>query len=111
MTVVASRNRGRRGFGIDADRLHDLGYACFLVDFRGSGGSSGDATTIGYREADDVVRSVALQRGASSLELLAQPPVCVELGLGMCATPLLALGFRGELHRRLRPSLQRPWWH
>jgi alpha-beta hydrolase superfamily lysophospholipase len=46
----------------EARAFHDLGYACFLVDFRGSGGSAGDATTIGYREADDVARSVAYVR-------------------------------------------------
>ena len=33
---------------------HDLGYDTLLVDFRGSGGSSGNETTIGYAEADDV---------------------------------------------------------
>jgi alpha-beta hydrolase superfamily lysophospholipase len=39
--------------------FHDLGYACFLVDFPGSGGSAGDEVTIGYREAEDVARTVA----------------------------------------------------
>jgi hypothetical protein len=46
----------------EARAFHDLGYACFLVDFRGSGGSDGDRTSIGYHEADDVVRSVAYVR-------------------------------------------------
>jgi alpha-beta hydrolase superfamily lysophospholipase len=40
-----------------AQAFHDLGYATFLVDFRGSGGSGGDVTTIGVAEADDVVRA------------------------------------------------------
>jgi alpha-beta hydrolase superfamily lysophospholipase len=34
--------------------FHDLGYSAFLVDFRGSGGSSGHETSIGFHEADDV---------------------------------------------------------
>ena len=42
----------------EARAFHDLGYACFLVDFRGSGGSDGDRTSIGYHEADDVTRTV-----------------------------------------------------
>jgi alpha-beta hydrolase superfamily lysophospholipase len=46
----------------EAQAFHDLGYACFLVDFRGSGGSDGDRTSIGYHEADDVMRSVAYVR-------------------------------------------------
>jgi hypothetical protein len=37
-----------------AEAFHELGYDALLVDFRGSGGSDGYATTIGYREADDV---------------------------------------------------------
>jgi alpha-beta hydrolase superfamily lysophospholipase len=43
----------------EARAFHELGYSCFLVDFPGSGGSPGRATTIGYREADEVARSAA----------------------------------------------------
>jgi hypothetical protein len=46
----------------EARAFHDLGYRCFVVDFRGSGGSAGDRTSIGYHEADDVVRTVAYVR-------------------------------------------------
>ncbi len=42
----------------EADAFHDMGYACFLVDFPGSGGSDGNVTTLGYREADDVAKCV-----------------------------------------------------
>jgi uncharacterized protein len=42
--------------------FHDLGYRCFTVDFRGSGGSAGDRTSLGYHEADDVARTVAYVR-------------------------------------------------
>jgi alpha-beta hydrolase superfamily lysophospholipase len=44
---------------LEAQALQELGYAAFLVDFRGCGGSDGDATSIGYHEADDVARAVA----------------------------------------------------
>ena len=38
----------------EARALLDLGASVLLVDFRGSGDSSGDSTTIGMDEADDV---------------------------------------------------------
>jgi uncharacterized protein len=41
----------------EARALHDLGFATLLVDFRGSGGSDGNDTTIGAREAEDVVKA------------------------------------------------------
>ena len=47
----------------EAKAFHELGYACFLIDFPGSGGSAGDATTVGYREAGDVARTAAYARG------------------------------------------------
>jgi uncharacterized protein len=37
-----------------AATLHARGYATVLVDFRGTGGSTGDDTTLGVREATDV---------------------------------------------------------
>src|SRR5262245_51672241 len=36
----------------------DMGYEPVLVDFRGSGGSDGNTTSIGYHEAEDVWASV-----------------------------------------------------
>lgn len=45
-----------------AASLHEMGYASFMVDFRGVGGSSGDDTTLGVREAKDVARSVEYAR-------------------------------------------------
>jgi alpha-beta hydrolase superfamily lysophospholipase len=47
-----------------AAALHDMGYDALLVDFRGSGGSSGSDTTLGVREAEDVATSVAYARQA-----------------------------------------------
>lgn len=38
----------------EAKAFHDLGYPSVLVDFRGSGGSSGRSTSLGYHEADEV---------------------------------------------------------
>jgi alpha-beta hydrolase superfamily lysophospholipase len=46
----------------EAKAFHELGFACFLVDFRGSGGSAGDTTTVGYHEADDVAAAVSYVR-------------------------------------------------
>jgi pimeloyl-ACP methyl ester carboxylesterase len=37
-----------------ADQFLDLGYNCLLVDFMGSGGSEGNQTTIGFKEAEEV---------------------------------------------------------
>jgi pimeloyl-ACP methyl ester carboxylesterase len=45
-----------------ARELHDMNCPTLLVDFRGSGGSSGDETTVGYREADDVIAAVKFAR-------------------------------------------------
>jgi dipeptidyl aminopeptidase/acylaminoacyl peptidase len=45
-----------------AQALRDLGYAALLVDFYGSGGSSGSGTTVGFKEADDVAAVVEYVR-------------------------------------------------
>ena len=41
-----------------AKAFHELDYDVLMTDFRGSGGSLGNDTTIGYREADDVSAAV-----------------------------------------------------
>jgi alpha-beta hydrolase superfamily lysophospholipase len=41
-----------------AKAFHGLDYDVLLVDFRGSGGSRGNDTTHGYREAEDVAAAV-----------------------------------------------------
>jgi hypothetical protein len=46
----------------EARAFHELGYDTFLVDFRGSGGSGGTRTTIGFREASDVARAADYAR-------------------------------------------------
>jgi dipeptidyl aminopeptidase/acylaminoacyl peptidase len=42
--------------------FHELGYGTLLVDFYGSGGSSGTGTTIGVKEAEDVAATVKYVR-------------------------------------------------
>lgn len=41
-----------------AKAFHEMGYETFLTDFRGSGGSNQNSTSIGYYEANDVVKSI-----------------------------------------------------
>lgn len=47
---------------LEAKVLFDLGWAPVLVDLRGSGGSSGDTTSIGFFEAKDVAAALAFTR-------------------------------------------------
>lgn len=56
-----------------AGALHEMGYECWLVDFHGSGGSSGDTTSIAWHEAEDVAASfqfVKKQAGESKVFLM-----------------------------------------
>lgn len=46
----------------EAREVHDLGCAALLVDFRGSGGSTGDVTTLGVYESSDVTEACRLAR-------------------------------------------------
>lgn len=46
----------------EAKAFHELGYATFLVDFRGSGGSNGSQTSIGFFEADDAAKAFEYAR-------------------------------------------------
>lgn len=50
---------GNKSLMLDkSDEFIKLGYSTFLVDFMGSGGSAGNQTTIGFREAQDVKSSL-----------------------------------------------------
>ncbi|MSR57876.1 MAG: alpha/beta fold hydrolase [Planctomycetaceae bacterium] len=58
------------GYGSGKDRLlneaqefHNLGCSTLLVDFRGSGGSSGNTTTLGVYEGADVASACRFARG------------------------------------------------
>jgi uncharacterized protein len=44
---------------VPAQVFHSLGYDTLLVDFRGVGGSSGNTTTLGVREAKDVALAMS----------------------------------------------------
>lgn len=67
----------------EARAFHDMGYAVALVDFRGSGGSSGSETTVGVREADDVVAATRQAR-----ELAGDGP-CILYGQSMGSAAIL----------------------
>lgn len=45
-----------------AVEFYHQGYNVMLTDFRGCGGSAGNKTTLGYREAEDVAAAVAFVR-------------------------------------------------
>jgi alpha-beta hydrolase superfamily lysophospholipase len=45
--------------------LHELGWQTMLVDFYGSGGSTGASTTLGVQEAADVVAALEVARAQS----------------------------------------------
>ena len=50
----------------EARALHGLGWSTLMVDFRGSGGSAGDETTVGFREAEDVAAAFEQARSLSA---------------------------------------------
>jgi uncharacterized protein len=58
-----------------------MGYTAVLVDFRGSGGSDGDRTTVGYDEARDVAAVVRWARE----ELGEERPVLYGVSMGAAA--------------------------
>jgi alpha-beta hydrolase superfamily lysophospholipase len=64
-----------------ASGFHDLGWGTVLTDFRGSGGSQGDRTSVGWNEARDVVATVRWAR-----EALHEPaPVLYGFSMGAAA--------------------------
>ena len=66
---------------LPAQVFHDLGYDTVLVDFRGVGGSSGNTTTIGMREARDVAQ-IASYAQSSQLQ---RPLVLYGVSMGAAA--------------------------
>ncbi len=52
--------------------IREMGYNTMLVDFRASGGSSGNTTSIGYKESEDVraVVNYLMERGSEEIYLL-----------------------------------------
>ncbi len=66
-----------------AQVLHNLGYDTLLVDFQGIGSSSGNTSTVGMREAEDVAVAV---RYAQAQKL---PPPLVLYGVSMGSVAIL----------------------
>jgi uncharacterized protein len=64
-----------------AQVFHDLHYNSLLVDFRGVGGSSGNTTTLGVREAEDVA---LVLKEADRLQLK-RPFVLYGISMGSAA--------------------------
>lgn len=54
----------------EADAFHRMGFHVWLIDFRGSGGSSERYTTVGYLEGEDVVSAVNHVASRSALKPL-----------------------------------------
>ncbi|MBI3462001.1 MAG: alpha/beta fold hydrolase [Planctomycetes bacterium] len=65
----------------EAAAFHSLGYDALLLDFRGSGGSDGAATTLGYSEAGDVAAAVQF----AQLDLQADSPILFGRSMGSVA--------------------------
>ncbi|HOW97382.1 MAG TPA: alpha/beta fold hydrolase [Kiritimatiellia bacterium] len=68
----------------EAAMARDLGHPVLLVDFRGSGGSDGNSTTLGYLEALDVKAAVSWIRTR-----LPGRPACFLYGQSMGAAAVL----------------------
>jgi alpha-beta hydrolase superfamily lysophospholipase len=75
----------------EARAFRDLGLDALLVDFRGSGGSDGDETSIGFHEAKDVRAAVAYARA------LPGRPRVLAYGVSMGAAAILKAEADGGL--------------
>ena len=74
----------------EARAFFDAGWAPVLVDLRGSGGSSGDTTSIGFHEARDVAAAVRFTRGR-----FAKGPLVIWAASMGAAASLRAVGVLG----------------
>jgi len=72
---------GKGGLLESARYFHQLGYPVFMVDFRGSGGSFGNSTSIGYHEAGDVLNTVRYAAGIFAKG----PPIIFGRSMGAAA--------------------------
>lgn len=71
-----------------ARALHGGGHAVLLFDFRAHGTSGGSRTTIGYREAGDIIAAIAYLR--TRPELAALPLGVAGISMGAAAALLAA---------------------
>lgn len=69
--------------------LHD-GYDCLLVDFMGSGGSGGNVTTVGYKEAQEVTDcyNYIKQRGEQHIYLYGSSMGAAAIMKALADSPL-----------------------
>jgi uncharacterized protein len=77
-----------------ARAFHHYEYDVLLVDFHGSGGSRGNQTTLGYREAEDVAGAVYFAKKQWA------PPVLILYGQSMGGAAIL----RAVAQLNVRPS-------
>ncbi|MFK7970570.1 MAG: alpha/beta fold hydrolase [Bacteroidia bacterium] len=73
-----------------AKLIQEMGYNTWLVDFYGSGGSSGNTTSIGYREAEDVVAVIDFVKKKSNKRIML-------LGTSMGAAAIMRAAHNGKL--------------
>src|SRR5262249_15338317 len=80
----------------EAAAFGDFGMSCFLVDHRGHGGSAGDYTSIGYREAGDVIAAADFVRSrlqdTSPIVLYGQSMGGVSIFRALSTSPIDARG-------------------
>ena len=67
----------------EAAKFSEMGYSTLLVDFRGSGGSTGMETSIGYEEAKDV--AAAFKFAAFEQNQFEQPIILYGMSVGGAA--------------------------
>jgi alpha-beta hydrolase superfamily lysophospholipase len=81
--VLFPGNRGSKAKQLlpPAKVFHALGYDTLLVDFRGVGGSSGNTSTLGMREAEDVALSV----NYAQKSIVKRPVILYGISMGSTA--------------------------
>lgn len=70
---------------LPAQIFHQLGYVALMVDFQGQGGSSGNSTTLGMRESEDVAAALAFAQTYADSSNLPGPYVLYGVSLGSAA--------------------------
>lgn len=76
----------------EANAFHELGYDVFMIDFRGSGGSSLSQTSLGYYESDDV------EAAAQFVEMNFWWEDSIFYGQSMGAIAILKAANDGKIH-------------
>ncbi|MEO1373741.1 MAG: alpha/beta fold hydrolase [Cyanobacteria bacterium J06635_10] len=74
--------------------FHNLGYDTLLVDFRGLGSSSGNSTTIGFRESEDVALTINYAEQSN----LKRPYILYGVSMGSAAI------LKAIAHKQVNPD-------